>query len=162
MGRSKSVERRPRSAPGSPRPSRSHAPAAVLLGLLVAPCLAAAASAETLAVSVELNKLEALDKGCRAYFVVTNDSPAQYEALKLDLVLFQPDGVISRRFAIDLAPLKPSKRAVKLFDLDDVSCDRFGSLLINDAVDCKTDAGPLADCLAAINPKSLTNVQLTK
>ena len=163
MGPLKCVERW--RGPGSGSRSRwsSLLPGRVaLLGLIAAPLLAMTASAETAAVSVELNKLEPLDKGCRAYFVVTNDSPAHYQTLKLDLVLFQPDGVIGRRFAIDLAPLKPSKRAVKLFDLDDVTCDRVGSLLINDALDCKTDAGPLADCLATIAVKSLTSVQLTK
>ena len=118
--------------------------------------------AQPAGITVELNKLEPQGGGCRAYLVVNNESPTQYQTLKLDLVLFQPDGVIGRRFAIDLAPLKPSKRAVKLFDLDGVACDKIGSFLINEVVDCKTDAGPATDCLAAITVKSLTPVQLTK
>ncbi len=91
-----------------------------------------------------------------------NDSATQFQAVKLDLVLFQQDGVIGRRFAIDLAPLKPQKRTVKLFDLDELACDRIGSLLINDVVECKTADGPLDDCLAGLSVKSLTNVQLSK
>lgn len=133
-----------------------------LLGLLAVPLFSAAASADPTALSVELNKLEPQGSGCRAYVVVQNDSATQFQTVKLDLVLFQQDGVIGRRFAIDLAPLKPQKRTVKLFDLDGLACDRIGSLLINDVVECKTAEGPLDDCLAGLSVKSLTNVQLTK
>jgi hypothetical protein len=128
------------------------------MALLLAPDL----HAEPGGISVELNKLEPQGASCRAYLVVNNESTTQYQTLKLDLVLFQPDGVIGRRFAIDLAPLKPSKRAVKLFDLDGVACDKIGNFLINEVVECKTDAGPATDCLAGITVKSLTPVQLTK
>jgi hypothetical protein len=133
-----------------------------LLSLLAVPMLSAAASADPTALSVELNKLEPQGSGCRAYVVVQNDSATQFQTVKLDLVLFQQDGVIGRRFAIDLAPLKPQKRTVKLFDLDGLACDRIGSLLINDVVECKTAEGPLDDCLTGLSVKSLTNVQLTK
>jgi hypothetical protein len=129
---------------------------------MASPLFAIGAVAEPAALSVELNKLEPQGGGCRAYLVVTNEGATQYQSLKLDLVLFQPDGVIGRRFAIDLAPLKASKRTVKLFDLDGIICDQIGSLLINDVVECKSDAGPLDDCLAAMTVKSLTAVQLTK
>jgi len=123
---------------------------------------AAPALADPPKLSVELNKLEAKDAGCRAYVVVQNDETTGYQTFKLDLVLFQQDGVIGRRFAMDLAPLKPQKRTVKLFDLDNISCDKIGSFLINDVVECKTDAGPVENCLAGVTVKSLTNVQLTK
>jgi hypothetical protein len=121
-----------------------------------------AAQAESGALSIELNKLEAEDHSCRAYLVVTNKSSTTYQALKLDLVLFQLDGVIGRRFAIELGPLKPDKRTVKLFDIDAISCDLIGSLLINDVLDCKAQSGAIPDCLAAITPSSLTKAQLTK
>jgi hypothetical protein len=132
------------------------------LALLAAGCLAGAAHADPAGISVELNKLEPLEKGCRAYVVVTNNTETAYQALKLDLVLFQPDGVISRRYAIDLAPVKAGKRSVKLFDIDTVSCEGIGSFLINDVVDCKSETGPLDNCLANLSVSSLNKVQLTK
>ncbi len=119
-------------------------------------------SAGPKALSVELNKLEPQGSGCRAYMVVQNDDDTGYKAFKLDLVLFQQDGVIGRRFAMDLAPLKAKKRSVKLFDLDNIACDKIGNLLINDIVECTSDAGPVEDCLGGITVKSLTGVQLTK
>jgi hypothetical protein len=118
--------------------------------------------AESGNLSVELNKLEPEEHGCRAYFVVNNTSGTTYGVLKLDLVLFRPDGVIGRRFAIDLGPLKPDKRTVKQFDIDDTPCNQVGSVLLNDVLECKGESGPIADCLGEITVSSLTKAQLMK
>ena len=124
--------------------------------------VALAAAAEGGDISIELNKLEAQGQACRAYVVVSNKSDKEYQSLNLDLVLFRPDAVIGRRFAINLAPLKPNKRTVKLFDIDGTPCDQIGSILINDVLECKTESGPVDDCLKDISVATLTNVQLTK
>jgi hypothetical protein len=113
-------------------------------------------------VSLELNKLEKSEKGCRAYVVVTNPTSTTYDAFKLDLVLFQTDGVIGRRLALDLSPVRPDKRTVKLFDLEGAKCEEIGSFLINDVLDCKTSAGPASDCLTRLKVKSLTKVEISK
>ena len=120
-----------------------------------------AAVAQEGSITIELNKLETRDQACRAYVVVTAGD-AEYQRLNLDLVLFRPDGVIGKRFAVDLAPLKPAKRSVKLFDIDETPCDEVGSVLINDVIECKTSAGPVEDCLSGISVSSLTKAQLTK
>jgi hypothetical protein len=122
----------------------------------------AAAGPSPKALTVELNKLEAQGNGCRAYVVVQNDDDIAYKAFKLDLVLFQTDGIIGRRFAMDLAPLKAKKRTVKLFDLDDIACDKIGSFLINDVVDCQSETGGMQNCLAGTTVKSLGKVELSK
>lgn len=113
-------------------------------------------------ISIELNKLEMQGSSCRSFLVIDNTSETALQNLKLDLIIFQQDNVIARRFAIDLAPLKAKKKSVKLFDLDGLACDKIGSMLINDIVECKADQGPLEDCLAGITVKSLSNVQLMK
>ena len=113
-------------------------------------------------ITLELNKLEKSDKGCRAYVVVTNPTSTAYDAFKLDLVMFQTDGVIGRRFALDLSPVRPDKRSVKLFDLDGAQCEEIGSFLVNDVMDCRTSTGPATDCLARLKVKSLTKVEISK
>lgn len=113
-------------------------------------------------IAIELNKLEAHENDCRAYFVIDNKNDTTYEALKLDLVLFRPDGVIGQRFAVELAPLKAKKRTVKLFDVADTSCDEVGSFLINDVMECKTSTGDVTDCLQDISASSRTDNELTK
>jgi hypothetical protein len=120
-----------------------------------------AKAAEAL-LGVELNKLEIYDKGCRAYVVITNAGETAYQSVKLDLVLFQPDGVIARRFAVDLAPLKAVKKTVKLFDIEGLSCDRIASVLVNDVIECKAEAGPVADCLSKMSLSSVASAPLTK
>lgn len=121
-----------------------------------------AAAQDGNAIAIELNKLEPLDKGCRAYMVIDNKSAADYETFKLDLFVFRPDGVIGRRFAIDLAPLKPQKRTVKLFDLGGASCEDLGSFLINDVLECRAAGAPVGDCLARLAPSSLATAKLSK
>ncbi len=121
-----------------------------------------AAAAEEGPIAIELNKLEPQGKQCRAYIVIQNKSATNYQELKLDIVLFRPDGVIAKRFAVDLAPLKAEKRSVKLFDIEGTACDQVGSFLINDVMECKAESGPLTDCLKDISVSSRTDVQLTK
>lgn len=130
--------------------------AAALLGAT------AAGAADPVTISLELNKLESIDKGCRVYTVVDNTGTTAFSSLKLDLILFQSDGVIGRRLMLDLAPLKNAKKTVKMFDLDGTACDKIGSFLIHDVMECKSDAGPVDNCLDGISVKSLSNVQLLK
>lgn len=113
-------------------------------------------------ISVELNKLEPQQASCRAYLVIDNQGDKAYDALKLDLVLFQTDGIIGRRFALDLAPIKSKKRSVKLFDLDGVKCETVGSFLINDILDCKAGGADESACLDRLALSTRSNVQLSK
>jgi len=120
------------------------------------------AQSESDGITLELNKIEKSDKGCRAYVVVTNPTPTSYDAFKLDLVMFQTDGIVGRRFALDLSPVRPDKRSVKLFDLDGAQCEEIGSFLVNDVMECRTSAGPATDCLSRLKVKSLTKVEISK
>lgn len=131
------------------------AAALLLLGL-------GTAVAEEGNIAIELNKLEPQGDDCRAYFVIDNKNDRTYDTLKLDLVLFRPDGVIGQRFAVELAPLKAKKRTVKLFDVAGTACSEVGSFLINDVMECKAASGDVADCLQDISVSSRTDNQLTK
>jgi hypothetical protein len=139
--------------------------AAALLNFATpAPALSGPAdpSAPSNDVSVELNKLEPLGKGCRAYVVIDNATSVAYSVLKLDLVLFRPDGMIDRRVAVDLGPLRASKKDVKTFDFDASPCSALGSILVNDVLDCKVGEQAVSDCLDKINVSSRVPVALSK
>ena len=136
---------------------------AIAGAFFVTVALCSAADAEPAKISLELNKLESSEKGCRAYLLVDNPGETALQAFKLDLVLFQPDGVIGKRLALDLAPVRAKKRSVKLFDLDGIACDKIASVLVNDVLDCKAEGGQAAECLSALGLKSLVNnVQISK
>lgn len=111
---------------------------------------------------MELNKLEATDKGCRVFIVANNQTDDVYQSLKLDLILFQTDAVIGKRVALDLAPLRARKKVVKIFEIEAMACDKIGSFLINDVMECKTEASAVENCLQRLTTTTLTNVQLSK
>jgi len=118
--------------------------------------------AEGTSVNIELNKLDPVDSSCRAYLVVHNASDKTYQSYKIDLVLFQADGVIGKRFALELGPLRPKKKTVKLFDIDAIACDKIGSLLINDVLECKAGTEAAENCLQDLTTSTRTNVELSK
>jgi hypothetical protein len=120
------------------------------------------AGAAPATVAIELNKLESKGSDCRAYFVIDNKSDKAYETLKLDFILFRPDGIIDQRFAVELAPLKAKKRTVKLFDVASTSCDDVGSFLINDVMECKAGSADVANCLDNLAVSSRTDNALNK
>jgi hypothetical protein len=138
------------------------------LTALVAPATWAAAQAPSPppapgpTLALELNKLETYDKGCRAYMVINNTGDSAYQAVKLELVMFQPDGVIAKRIAIDLAPVKASKKIVKLFDIEGLACDKVANVLLNDVMECKADTGIVPDCLARVTLSSVAGAGFTK
>lgn len=153
--------------------AKSAAAAVALLPVVTAPVLAqnaaavpvvaqvAAPATASAGVSLELNKLETTEKGCRAVVVVNNQTDTAYQTLKLELVMFE-GGVFTRRIAVDLAPVRPQKRSVKLFEIDNIACDKITELLINDVMDCKTDAGAVDSCLQRLSVSSLASAKLSK
>jgi hypothetical protein len=130
--------------------------------LSVVPVASKATPIEPVKITIELNKLEPTESGCRAYLLVTNASETAYPSFKIDLVIFYPDGVIGKRVALDLSPIKPSKRSMKLFDFDRMPCERIGSILVNDVLECRTADGPVTDCIAGLTLVSLTSANLIK
>lgn len=101
-------------------------------------------------VSIELNRLEAKDGGCRVSLVLANPGDKAMDSLKLDLVFFDKEGVISRRLAVEAGPVRASKTTVKLFDASETSCDGVSRVLLNDVTAC----GGEQDCLSMISTSS--------
>lgn len=113
-------------------------------------------------IGLELNKMEDRDGGCRTYFVVDNATASSFESFKLDLVMFGTDSVIARRLAVEAAPFRAAKTAVKLFDLAGLPCAGIGQVLVNDVPGCRDENGEQADCLGRLSLASRTLVKLRK
>lgn len=105
-------------------------------------------------VAVELNKLEANGHGCQPYLVFANETDINFDSLKLDLVMFDDDGIIARRVAVEGAPLPSGKMVVKAFDIPDLACDRIGRVLLNGLTQCADLEGDRSGCLALIETGS--------
>lgn len=105
-------------------------------------------------VAVELNKLESNENGCQPYLVFENGTQIDFVSLKLDLVMFDGDGIITRRVAVEGAPLMAGKMTVKVFDIPDLACDRIGRVLLNGLTRCADRAGERRDCHALLETGS--------
>ena len=124
------------------------------------------AAANTLAtednVSLDLNKLEATADGCRMHIVVGNHTAQAFEEYLLDLVIFDDKGVVSRRAAVDVSPVRPRKTSVYAFNVTGLGCERFGRVLLNDVTGCAVGSGEATDCTAGVSVSSQTGVEFFK
>jgi hypothetical protein len=105
------------------------------------------------AINVELNVLESAQNRCRFAFVVENKGDTAVETLKLDLAVFDRDGVVRRRLVTDLGPVRKQKTIVKSFELEG-EC-QVGSILVNDVAACTP--GDAAACLDRLTLSSRVN-----
>lgn len=132
------------------------------LALIIASALGAPVRAASGAPSIELNRLEPHEGGCRVHLVLANDGPEAYSAYRLDLVIFGADGIIARRLALDTAPLRAHKTSVKAFDLSDLACAHVSSILLNDVSRCVTGDHELSDCVSAASLSSKADAKFIK
>lgn len=132
--------------------------AAILLALH--PFLPSTAAAQAPGLVVELNKLEADETGCRAWLVFENATGHAFEALTLDFVVFDGEGVISKRLAVNAAPLAADRTSVKAFDLTGLACGDIARLLLNGMTECRHAGGGPEDCMALVSARSKAGVDL--
>ena len=123
---------------------------AVLAGLAGLP-----AAADGL--TVELNKLEPGEDGCRAWLVLENGGEA-LSSLNLDLVLFDAEGLIVSRLAVEAGPLRARRTTVKAFPVAGVGCGAVSRVLVNDVLSCG-GAEPAA-CFDRLRTRSRGDVAL--
>jgi hypothetical protein len=113
-------------------------------------------------ISIELNKLEQQGGNCRAYLVIANPGEDAFSGFTLDLVVFDRGGTISRRLAVELAPLRPAKTMVKVFDIPQAPCNDIGSILVNDVIHCRNANGDIAGCVDRIATSSKLPIKFSK
>jgi len=112
---------------------------------------------------VELNKLEQVGSACRSYVVLRNRTGATLERLSLDLVVFDTDGVIDRRLAVELGPAAPGRTQVRAFDMSGLDCGRVARVLLNDVLACEPDPlGEAGGCDTALHVSGRGNVDFIR
>ncbi len=137
--------------------------AVVIASLLIAlSATTAGVSAQSDALSIELNRLEQRDDGCRVHLVLENPSAHPYSSYRLDLVIFAVDGIIARRLALETAPLHANKTMVKEFAIEALACSEVGRILLNDVSTCRSEVGDIDDCVATTRLSSRASVSFIK
>ncbi len=107
----------------------------------------APAAATGPAISVELNKLESAGTSCRSYFLVANRTPDALKDLRLEVYLFDRNGVVLRRIALPFSGLRSERSKVMIFDLADIACTDLDRLLVNEVLTCTgEDGAPVKNC----------------
>lgn len=126
-----------------------------LIGSVIALSIATTAgAAASSGVLIELNKLKPVDNACRAYLVTQNLTDKHFKKLKLDLVMFDKKGIVAKRLAVGLGPLRPGKIRVKVFDIPKTQCQDIGQFLMNGTLACTTPKGPVKNCASLISVSS--------
>lgn len=129
------------------------------LGLAVLAQPLVAAEAELL---IELNKLEDTEQGCRSLFLFDNATGHELNRFRIDLILFDQQGVYAKQLLLDMAPLYEGKKVLTSFLLADEPCDSIGSILVNDLPWCENGSGAELECVPMLKVESRTDVPLEK
>lgn len=134
----------------------------LLAGLGFFPAASSTAAADQGAITIELNKAENTDQGCRPLFLFDNKSGHQLNRFQVDLVLFDDKGVYSRNVLLDMAPLYEDKKVVASFLLSDIACESIGSMLVNALPSCANSTGTDLDCISWLEVTSKSPIPLEK
>jgi hypothetical protein len=129
------------------------------LGLAALAQPLAAAEPELL---IELNKLEDTEQGCRSLFLFDNATGHELNRFRVDLILFDQEGVYAKQLLLDMAPLSEDKKVLTSFLLADEPCASIGSILVNDLPLCENGSGAELDCVPLLKVESRTDVPLEK
>ena len=90
----------------------------------------------------------------------TSKTSKAIDSLKLDLAMFNPEGVIQRRMIIEMGPVRGKRTNVRTFSSEG-ECSQLGAILVNDVSAC-TPGEPTA-CMDGLALSSrVKNVRLYK
>ena len=120
-----------------------HVIAALLLGGLIPSSIPILAQAEDLS-RLELNAAETANNRCLLTFLIENKTSKAIDSLKLDLALFNPEGIIQRRMITEMGPIRGMRTNVRTFSAEG-ECGQIGAILINDVAACS--AADPAECM---------------
>lgn len=113
-------------------------------------------------ISIELNKVDDTEQGCRPLFLFDNRSGHQLNKFQVELVLFDDKGVYSRQVLMDMAPLYEDKKVVASFLINEITCDEIGSMLVNALPSCANTTGADLNCIGLLEVTSKSSIPLEK
>lgn len=115
-----------------------------------APAAAEAPQTAAGALTLELNKLMAVNSVCQAYFVVDNQTPQALKDLTVDTYLFDKGGVILRGLALQFTDVPSGKATVVPFELPDLPCADVARILLNKVTSCTAADGAAVEGCAEL------------
>ncbi len=134
-----------------------------IAGLAVAALAnSALAQSEDTKLSIELNKLETFEGGCRSFFLFRNRTDLTLSSFEMSLAILDRHGVIDRLLTIDAAPLPAVRTVLKIFEIPEITCDNIGEMILHDIAACATESNTVIDCFDVIELSSRAAAALVK
>jgi hypothetical protein len=122
----------------------------VIVSLLLCGLIPTVVQAEELS-RLELNAAETANNRCLLTFVIENKTSKAIESLKLDLALFNTEGIIQRRMITEMGPIRGARTNVRTFPAEG-ECGQIGAILVNDVAACS--AGDPGECMDGLTLSS--------
>lgn len=129
---------------------------ACVLGVLLCPITPIAAERDKIA--VELNALKPTETACQMALLFTNGLTIDVDALALDLVVFNGNGVMDRIIRVKSSDVPAGRKRLKLFNLEGLDCAAIGSILVNDVTGCEGAGIDTKTCADAVQASYKTTV----
>ena len=111
-------------------------------------------------IMMELNTAQTHEEKCRVDFVFRNSLANKVNDMTVELVLFKKSGQIANFLMIQTGALAKGKTLVKRYDFEGTPCDDLSRILVNSVKSCEGGDNTPEKCLAALNPSSLTRINL--
>lgn len=114
--------------------------------LALAPALVVAqqGASPTDGVTLELNRADPVEAGCRLSLVITNTGAGDIAAAIYETVLFDRAGLVERLTLFDMGALPAGRPRVRQFVVPGLDCAGLGRVLVNGASQC----GPAPEACA--------------
>jgi len=88
--------------------------------------------------TIELNKVQQSQDGCRLSFIAVNKMGSNLEKTAMEVVFFDADDVVSEMLLLDFGRLPTDKTKVVEFVLQQQQCEQISRVLVNDVVECSS------------------------
>ncbi len=149
-----------RAALRTDRAGRAWRPWAAVGSALVSSLLLLTSAGSAVAdprISIELNRLQETDSGCRTILVFTNRMSTPVDLMSVETVLFDKDERVDRFLLLRTRDLPAGKIRVQQFDVQGMQCGNIGRVLLNDVTECQGEGLSPAYCLANLELSSRTD-----
>jgi hypothetical protein len=126
--------------------------------LLVNP---AATGAQQRELTIELNKVQQSQDGCRLSFIAVNRMGANLETTAMEVVFFDASDVVSEMLLLDFGRLPSDKTKVVEFVLQQQECEQISRVLVNDVVECSSaeEQNMTQDCFSALKTSNRAEIE---
>ena len=132
--------------------------ALLAIGLLSVP---SGSGAQQKLLTIELNKVQQSQDGCRLSFIAVNGMGANLEKTAMEVVFFDANDVVSEMLLLDFGRLPTDKTKVVEFVLQQQDCRQISRVLVNDVVECSSaeQQNMTQDCFNALRTSNRAEIE---